>query len=92
MGDKLKSLGYTTVECLEESFLGPKGTKIKGHQFRYSDYKEQNGQKMMSLTKKRNNLNSLEGFRARNVIGTYVHSHFASNSAIPKNIIEWVNR
>ena len=94
--DKLKALGYTTVELLEDSFLGSKGNMVKGHQFRYSDCIEtsldnKSQFKMMKLTKRRGNIISNEGFKKRNVIGTYVHSHFASNPKIPESIIHWIN-
>ena len=100
MSPKLKSLGYTFIESLEESFLGPAGTKLKGHQFRYSDFKEsespsgkgQDQPKILGLTKKRNGLKSLEGFRSKNVVGTYVHSHFASNPDVPLNIVRWMRK
>ncbi len=87
---KLKSLGYTTIELLKESFLGEAGDTLRGHQFRYSDYKENQEHKEMRLIKKRGSVISNEGFRNKNVLGTYVHSHFASNPNVAQNIINWI--
>ena len=43
---------------------------------------------MYSLRKRRGGETSLEGYRAGNVLASYVHVHWASNARVPAALVE----
>ena len=88
MADKLQALGYVEVEIQDKTFLGPAGTRFRGHQFRYSNI-EICGDVTESyrVRKRRNQQVSEEGYRSHNVIGSYVHAHWASNPKVCENFV-----
>lgn len=81
MHDRLQALGYVEVETQERSILGPAGLRFRGHQFRYSDLRLSSGEAecIFSVRRRRGGEVFREGYRSRNVLGSYVHAHWASN-------------
>jgi cobyrinic acid a,c-diamide synthase len=78
MHDKLQALGYVEVETQRRSILGGAGLRMRGHQFRYSTLEGGSGE-TYSVRRRRGGNSHLEGFGAGNVLGSYVHVHWASN-------------
>ncbi|HKP62219.1 MAG TPA: cobyrinate a,c-diamide synthase [Polyangiales bacterium] len=87
MRDKLQALGYVEVETRADSPLGPAGTQFRGHQFRYSQFDSARAAGCYELRSKRSGQLQVEGYGSGNVLGSYVHAHWASNPAIPEAFV-----
>jgi cobyrinic acid a,c-diamide synthase len=83
MSPKLQALGYVEVETLDESPLGPTGTRFRGHQFRYSCFEAPAEGARYALSVVRSGEQRREGYGAGNVLGSYVHAHWAETPDIP---------
>lgn len=82
-----KALGYVQVETVEESPMFEKGSKIRGHEFHYSDIDEmpKSISRAYQVKKPGNDDSWAEGYRYKNTLASYVHLHFGSNP-------EWAER
>ncbi len=79
MQKRLAKLGYIEVEnCEADGWLAP-GERARGHEFRYSVIDP------MPETICRVYRDPAEGYRVRSVLGSYVHLHFLSCPASPKD-------
>ncbi|NLW23651.1 MAG: cobyrinate a,c-diamide synthase [Clostridia bacterium] len=77
MQKKLQALGYYQGETLERSILGPKGTKVKGHEFHYSVLEPlENFSPAVTLHKGKGR-EKTEGFIKGNIYASYLHQHWA---------------
>jgi cobyrinic acid a,c-diamide synthase len=88
MTDKLVQFGYVTVEFTEDCLLGLAGTVVRGHSFHYSRVSSQgevatNYRVRYSMSGRE----EVEGFRLGNVLASYIHLHFRTNSAIAENFV-----
>lgn len=83
MSEHLQALGYVEVETRAGSILGPAGIRFRGHQFRYSTLEdaEPGGtvERIYSVRPRWGGNAFAEGYRTCNVVGSYVHAHWASN-------------
>jgi len=86
MQTKLQALGYVEVSARAASPLGAAGTRYRGHQFRYSIL-EGATPSQLDLTVKRTSAEQLEGYGAENILGSYVHAHWASNPKIAEAFV-----
>ncbi len=79
MQEKLQMVGYVTAELLEDSVLGQKGDTIRGHEFHFSSESSESGisQRAFEFTRMRNGKKYTAGYVGRNVVGSYLHLHFA---------------
>ena len=79
MTAKLQMVGYVEAELAVDSLLGSKGEKLRGHEFHFS--KEQvpvaAEQAAFTFRKLRNNAEYPAGKWLKNVLGSYLHLHFA---------------
>lgn len=87
MQPKLQALGYVEVTICEPSPLGAAGTQYRGHQFRYSNWQGSDGTQL-DLTVKRTRRTQREGYGSGNILGTYVHGHWASNPTIAESFVQ----
>lgn len=96
MRDGLQALGYVEVETQARTILGPAGTRFRGHQFRYSELAPPPDPSQVdcvySLRKRRGGETAREGYRAKNVVASYVHAHWASNASVPAAFVEACSR
>ncbi|TGJ99481.1 cobyrinate a,c-diamide synthase [Leptospira semungkisensis] len=95
MGPKLKALGYVEVHTEKNTILGEAGIRFRGHQFRYSDLLLENPKDELfsyKIRKRKADLTSSEGYTVGNILGSYVHAHWASNPSIPENFVESCKR
>lgn len=89
MSGRLQSLGYVEAATTAASFLGPAGQQFRGHQFRYSALAWASEPATLYTLKTRRNANTQnEGYQRGNVLGSYVHAHWASNPNIPAAFVE----
>jgi len=93
MCPKLQALGYVEVETQEPSILGPAGLRFRGHQFRYSEPKQisESVQRIYTLRRRRAGEVQSEGYRAKNVLASYVHAHWASNPLAAEGFVKAVS-
>lgn len=89
MHQRLRDLGYCTVTSRRSTILTKRGDSARGHQFRYSSTEEipQAVERVFSLRKNRTSQREREGFALNNVLATYVHLHFGSNSTLAKRFV-----
>lgn len=88
MHEKIQALGYVEVETTAASFLGPAGSRWRGHQFRYSTLEPATSgvEQIYRVAPRWGSGPFAEGLRpSENVIASYVHAHWASNIEIPQN-------
>jgi cobyrinic acid a,c-diamide synthase len=86
MQTKRASLGYREMTTSTDSFWGPAGTLLRGHEFHYS--------RITSLPadiERVYNINATmtEGYRLKNCLGGYMHLHFGFNREAVKNFIQF---
>ena len=87
MTQRLQALGYVEVETTQQTLLGPAGTRFRGHQFRYSRFDTPPHAGRYKVARVRTGNVEPEGYGANNVLGSYVHAHWASNPAIPEALV-----
>jgi cobyrinic acid a,c-diamide synthase len=87
MHDKLQALGYVEVETQRRSILGGAGLRMRGHQFRYSTLEGAGGE-AYSVRRRRGGSTHLEGYGSGNVLGSYVHVHWASNPLVAEGFVK----
>lgn len=89
MRDRLQNFGYMKVETVEDSLLGPKGTKFHAHEFHYSHLEtEEKG--IFHVEKARGSGTIYSGYRINNAILSYQHINFCGNENILKHIVRMV--
>jgi len=89
MNHGLQALGYTEATTTKDCIMGPKGLTFRGHQFRYSTLEwEVKPASAYELTSRRTGNRVEEGYSRGNVIGSYVHGHWASNPEVPRCFIK----
>ncbi|MBQ4212145.1 MAG: cobyrinate a,c-diamide synthase, partial [Selenomonas sp.] len=78
MTAKLQMVGYVEAELTADSVLGGKGEKIRGHEFHFSQEQTPAEETAAFIFRKlRNNTKYPAGRRFKNVLGSYLHLHFA---------------
>ncbi len=79
MTEKLQMVGYVEAELQQDCLLGKAGTKLKGHEFHFSKEHEpiHADKAPLVFRKLRNNSEYPAGQQVRNVLGSYLHLHFA---------------
>ena len=76
MGKKLAALGYRYGTTCQDSFLGPAGTEIRGHEFHYSRLTVQPEAAALRLRRPAQPEESvLAGFAAHNLVASYLHMY-----------------
>lgn len=88
MGKKLRSLGYCSTELKEDTVLGVKGTKAMGHVFHWAELVHVDEAEDRAFTVSKGEKLLEEGFFRANVLGSWVHHHFASNIKMASAFID----
>ena len=89
MMPKRMSLGYVTINVIEDNLLSKKGEIHRGHEFHWSDIEVFGNVKYAYETVKRNGQNrKYDGLMVNNVLASYTHLHFASNLSMVERFIE----
>ncbi|NMC50722.1 MAG: cobyrinate a,c-diamide synthase [Desulfovibrio sp.] len=94
MGKRFAALGYREARTTAPTFLGPAGTVIRGHEFHYSSRVGDPAgvEPAYALSGRAGPLPGPEGFRIGNVLGSYVHLHFASNPDVARSFVSAMAR
>jgi len=94
MEQQLKSLGYREIITQKESILGPAYTKVRGHEFHYSQIQEMKTvvECIYKITDRKACSQAEEGSVRNRVLGSYVHLHWGSNPEVAKNFVDYCQR
>ena len=88
MNTKLRTLGYREVTTTKDSFLGVAGTVFRGHEFHYSDLTDDGDcQQIFEWTGRKKEGSC--GYLHDNILATYIHSHWGSNTDIPRSFVRY---
>ena len=89
MTEKLQMVGYVEAELQQDGLLGSRGTKLKGHEFHFSKEGEMiSADKAPFVFRKlRNNSEYPAGRQVQNVLGSYLHLHFAGCPQAAENFV-----
>ncbi|SEA20179.1 cobyrinate a,c-diamide synthase [Selenomonas ruminantium] len=89
MTEKLQMVGYVEAELQKDSLLGKAGTKLKGHEFHFSKERKpiQQDTAPFIFRKLRNNSEYPAGQQVKNVLGSYLHLHFAGCLDAAENFV-----
>ena len=80
MNKKLQMVGYVSAEMNTDTVLGPKGTRLHGHEFHFSSEiipEKDCRDRAFTFTRMRNNAVYQAGYAWKNGLGSYLHLHFA---------------
>ena len=93
MTDRLVNFGYTEVSFTSDCLIGPAGGKARGHSFHCSRIADMGPVEypIEHAYQARNSMTGREepeGLRVRNVLASYIHLHFLSNSGIAEAFVK----
>ena len=92
MNRKLQTVGYVSAEMLENTVLGPKGTTLQGHEFHFSSECEpkagEDYPRAFTFRKSRNPKPYAAGYAKGNILGSYLHLHFAGAESAAESFVE----
>ena len=92
MNRKLQTVGYVSAEMLENTVLGPKGTTLRGHEFHFSSECEpkagEDYPRAFTFRKSRNPKPYAAGYAKGNILGSYLHLHFAGAESAAEPFVE----
>ena len=95
MTEKLQMVGYVEAEQMADTILGSAGLILHGHEFHFS-VEETNGTaelvRPFMFTKLRNGAQYVAGCIYKNVLGSYLHLHFAGCQAAAGYFVEACRR
>ena len=93
MTPRLVDFGYTTITFTRPCLLGPAGTVIRGHSFHYSRLAQPpTCETAYEITYSLSNRTQPEGYTQGNILGSYIHLHFAANPAVAQNFLASIVR
>jgi cobyrinic acid a,c-diamide synthase len=93
MLNRLKSLGYVEVTLADNSLWGEKGAVLRGHEFHYSELAglpqdDPFWTPVYTIKRRRSEKIFSEGFQKKNILASYVHLHWASQT---RNVETFIN-
>lgn len=92
MENKRQGLGYIIIEAQSDNIICKKGDVFKAHEFHWSSIKEKGGDLPFVFKVSKGDSNArFDGLFARNVLASYSHIHFASDSRLAINLLESMN-
>jgi cobyrinic acid a,c-diamide synthase len=85
-----KALGYREVVLREDSLLGPRGLKARGHEFHYSELVDgsRDVPTIFQVSSRKDVDTLVDGFMVHNVLAGYIHLHFGSNPEMAANLVD----
>jgi cobyrinic acid a,c-diamide synthase len=86
MSDRPSDFGYCEVTANHPSLLGPRGTRVRGHQFHHSTCAPPSEKPVYTV--RQGSREYQEGFRFKNGIASYVHLHFLSNPDVIRSVLQ----
>ena len=89
MKERLQMVGYVTAELQQDTVLGAKGRRMRGHEFHFSSDEGtgRDGDWAFSFTRLRNGAVYPAGFARGNILASYLHLHFAGCPEAAANFV-----
>ena len=87
---RLKSLGYREVTLTGDGLLGPAGTRLRGHEFHYSEIVDRACWPAPALPahgQPRRRARAAKAIAPNQVLASYVHLHFGSNPEAARHFV-----
>jgi len=86
---RLKALGYREATLTAPGLLGPAGTRVRGHEFHYSEIvgRPDGVPCLYRLTPRPGGEAVPEGYCENRVLASYVHLHFGSNPEVARGLV-----
>ncbi len=88
MGERFTALGYREATLERDTFLGPLGTRARGHEFHYSCLESPLDLPTAYGVRDRHGKREPEGYLAGNTLGSYIHLHFGSNPCLAEHFVK----
>ena len=90
MQERLQMVGYVEAELLQDTILGQAGDLLRGHEFHFSSETtaSQELSRAFRLTRMRNGQQYPAGYANGNILGSYLHLHFAGCRNAAKTFVE----
>ena len=95
MTEKLQMVGYVEAEQAVDTVLGSAGLLLHGHEFHFSVEETERAADLVrpfTFTKLRNGARYAAGCVYKNVLGSYLHLHFAGCQTAAENFVEACRR
>ena len=90
MLSKRKALGYRDVALSEAGPLGPAGTRVRGHEFHYSQLTmPAHIERVYRVFDRKGRELEPEGYRVHNLLASYVHLHFGSAPQVAGYLVDF---
>ena len=89
MNDSLRTVGYVTAKALSDNVVAKKGEELRGHEFHFSSA-EPDGKipRAFLFTKNRTGEQYPGGWADKNILGSYLHLHFAGFPKAAERFVE----
>ncbi|HZK53081.1 MAG TPA: cobyrinate a,c-diamide synthase [Desulfosporosinus sp.] len=82
MTTRLQGIGYRRGVFREDTFLGPRGTTVQGHEFHYSRVTHDQQFPPAYELFKGDQSTRMEGYARENIVASYLHLHFSGKSQL----------
>ena len=94
MNDRLQMVGYVEAELLGDCSIGRRGERVHAHEFHFSSVIEDDPtvERLFRCTRLRTGAKYDAGIVKGNVVGSYLHLHFAGCPSVAKRFISVIQR
>lgn len=91
MKEKRQALGYVEAQVIKDNILSKKGTRLRGHEFHYSELIPE-GKLAYAYKRKRFLIGDKkeDGIISGNILASYLHLHFATDGSILTRLTETI--
>ncbi len=91
MSGRLRSLGYREITFVEDTVIGARGARVRGHEFHYSSVVSEKTplyDNVFAVTSRAGQDVQVQGYQIGQTLGSYLHVHFGSNPDVPRCFVE----
>ena len=89
MNDRLRTVGYVTAKALRDTVIASEGEELRGHEFHFSSAEPlEEIPNAFLFTKTRTGETYPAGYANGNVLGSYLHLHFAGFPKAAERFVE----
>ncbi|MEE4362384.1 MAG: cobyrinate a,c-diamide synthase [Desulfotignum sp.] len=91
MSGRLRSLGYREIFFAQDTVIGARGARVRGHEFHYSSVVSDKAglyDNVFDVTSRAGQDVQVQGYQIGQTLGSYLHVHFGSNPDIPRCFVE----
>ncbi len=98
MKKRRTGLGYREIRLRRDCILGRAGAKLRGHEFHYSEIKQEPGasragiETLYDIKDAQEVSRGVEGYSTGSVLASYVHIHFASNQRAARHFVNFIKK